>query len=294
MKHKYTLEDIEFLKIHYPLGHWDKIKARFPNVSEGGIHHKCSRLGIKFDNKYRVKFNSELHYRKPWSDEEIEFLIKNYSTQPISKLLDHLHDRNTNSIQSKANSLNLVSYSKIKHSWTNEQIEYIKKNWILEPDKLMAQKMGKSFRAVKWKREELGLFRKDFESKSYTNLSKFLRGQNYEWKLLSMKECNYKCVLTGSKNFEIHHLYGVSNIINDVLNRNVKYKNVDFDSLTKDDLEFIREEFLKEQAKYPLGECVDKKLHCLFHSLYGQYYNTPEQWNRFKEDYKEGQYNKIA
>lgn len=27
------------------------------------------------------------------------------------------------------------------------------------------------------------------------------------------------------------------------------------------------------------------------YNMYGQYYNTPEQWYRFKEDYKKGIYN---
>lgn len=294
MRHKYTTEDIEFLKTNYPLGNWDKIKDRFPNVSESGIHHKCSRLGIKFDNKYKVKFNSKLNNRKIWSSEEIEFLIKNYSILPIDKLADCLSDRNINSIRSKANSLNLTSYSKTKNSWTSEQIEYIMNNWILEPDKIIAQKIGKTFRSVKWKRKELGLLRINPENKSYPNLSKFLRGQNQEWKLLSMKKCNYKCVLTGSKNFEIHHLYGVSNIINDMLNKYPQYKEVNFNSLIKSDLNFLKEKFFEEQDKYPLGECVDKNLHTLFHSLYGQYYNTPEQWYKFKEDYIKGVYENIA
>ena len=132
------------------------------------------------------------------------------------------------------------------------------------------------------------------ESNSYPSLSKYLRGQNQEWKLLSMKSCNYKCVLTGSKDFEIHHLYGLSNIIDDILNKYPQYKNISFEDYNSDDLEFLKKEFIKEQSKYPLGECIDKKLHVLFHSLYGQYYNTPEQWARFKNDYTKGVYKNIA
>ena len=48
--------------------------------------------------------------------------------------------------------------------------------------------------------------------------------------------------------------------------------------------------FINEQNKYPLGVCVSKDIHVLFHSLYGQYNNTPEQWYQFEKDYKNGLY----
>ena len=107
-------------------------------------------------------------------------------------------------------------------------------------------------------------------------------------------ETVYKCVLTGSKNFEIHHLYGLSNIISDLLNDYSQYQDISFDQLSDETLNFLTEKFLEYQNKYPLGECIRKDLHVLFHSLYGQYYNTPEQWYRFKEDYRNGVYQNIA
>ena len=158
----------------------------------------------------------------------------------------------------------------------------------------MTNHFGKSFRSVKWKQEELHLFRKEMNNQSYPTLAEYLRGQNQKWKNDSMENCNYKCVLTNSKNFEIHHLYGVSNIVNDILNQYPQYKNKNFDDYSNEDLDFLRIKFLEEQSKYPLGECIDKKLHVLFHSLYGQYYNTPEQWYRFKEDYLKGEYKNIV
>ena len=294
MKYKYTNEDIEFLKENYPIGNWDKIHERFPKISNRAIQHKCSRLGIKFNNEYKVKFDSQIHNRKKWTDGEIEYLKLNYSSIPMEEIHNHLSDRSIDSIILKANALKLKSYTKICNSWTDEQIKYIYDNWELEPDIIMANHIGKSFRAVKWKREELRLFRKEMDDQSYPTLAKYLRGQNQKWKNDSMKNCNYKCILTNSKNFEIHHLYGVSNIVNDILNQYPQYKNKNFNDYSNEDLDFLRIKFLEEQSKYPLGECIDKKLHVLFHSLYGQYYNTPEQWYRFKEDYLKGKYKNIA
>ena len=106
-----------------------------------------------------------------------------------------------------------------------------------------------------------------------------------------MIACNYQCVLTGSKDFEIHHLYGFSNILKELLNEYPQYQDKSFSDYLEDDLSFILEKFLDKHNKYPLGVCVDKKIHVLFHSMYGQYYNTAEQWERFCEDYKLGKYN---
>lgn len=294
MRYKYTKEDIEFLKKNYPIGNWDEIHERFNNISDSAIQHKCSRLGIKFNNEYKVKYDSNIHSRKKWTNDELQYLKNNYSFFPVDKICEYLNDRTKDSIILKANSLGLKSYTKILNSWTNEQVQYIIDNWFNEPDIIIAKHLNKTQRSVKWKREELGLFRRNMESNSYPSLSKYLRGQNQEWKLLSMKSCNYKCVLTGSKDFEIHHLYGLCNIIDDILNKYPQYKNISFEDYNSDELEFLKKEFIKEQSKYPLGECIDKKLHVLFHSLYGQYYNTPEQWIRFKNDYTKGVYKNIA
>ena len=79
-----------------------------------------------------------------------------------------------------------------------------------------------------------------------------------------------------------------------VINTYNEYQDKSFSEYTSDDLSFILQKFLDIQSQYPLGECVDKRLHVLFHSLYGQYDNTPEQWYKFKEDYKKGVYKNIA
>ena len=126
--------------------------------------------------------------------------------------------------------------------------------------------------------------------KTYENITKYIRGNIYEWKSNSMKACNYECVLTKSKEFEIHHLYRVNKIVNDIFNKyNLEYK--EFNEYTENELNNILQLFVLEQSKYPLGECIRKDLHVLFHSLYGQYNTTEEQWIQFKNDYTNGVYN---
>ena len=76
------------------------------------------------------------------------------------------------------------------------------------------------------------------------------------------------------------------NIINKY---NLEYK--EFNEYTENELNNILQLFVLEQSKYPLGECIRKDLHVLFHSLYGQYNTTEEQWIQFKNDYTNGVYN---
>ena len=294
MRYKYTDKDIEFLKENYPLGNWDKIMKRFPNLSRHAINSKMYKLGISFDKKNKTSAkNFDYIGRTKWSKDEDDIIRDMYSKYPIKELVTVLPNRSKDAIILRANKLGLLSYYKANSLWTEEQKQYIIDNWELEPDKIMAKKLNKTFRAVKAQREFLGIYRRNISSNTYPTLAKYLRGQNQKWKNESMKNCDYKCVLTGSKDFEIHHLYGVSNIIEDIFKQDISLYKEDFSDYSNDELSLILERFLSIQNSYPLGECIDKKLHTLFHSLYGQYYNTPEQWHRFKEDYLKGIYINI-
>ena len=198
MRYKYTDEDIKFLRENYPIGNWDMIHKRFPQLTDCAIHHKCNKLGIKFDISYKKKYDGTIS-RNKWNDEEVETIKKYYSKIPMDEMLKLLPNRNKDMIVNKASRLGIHSYSKVNSKWTEKEIQYIIDNWKIQPDKLIANELGKTFRAVKAKREELKLYRQDMESNSYNTLSKYLRGQNQKWKKDSMKSSNYKCVLTGSK-----------------------------------------------------------------------------------------------
>lgn len=292
MRYKYTDEDIEFLKIYYPIGDWDNIFERFPNLSKQAIFSKMSKLKVSYNKSFNNK-ESLKNKKQKWTEEEIEIIKDNYSIYDIEYVQSLLPNRSKNAIVLMANKLGVLSFNKTNSVWTKEEEQYIRDNWELEPDKIMAIKLNRAQRSVQWKRLELELYRRDMNSNTYTTLSKYLRGKNQTWKNDSMKNCDYRCVLTGSKNFEIHHLYGVSNIIEDIFIQNKILYKEKLSDYTDNELSFILDKFLEIQSSYPLGECIDKKLHILFHSLYGQYHNTPEQWYRFKEDYLKGVYKNI-
>lgn len=51
--------------------------------------------------------------------------------------------------------------------------------------------------------------------------------------------------------------------------------------------------FREIQSTYPLGICLTKEIHYLFHSIYGYGNNTEEQWNEFVENFKSGKFKEI-
>lgn len=325
-QYHYTDDDILFLKENYPCGNWDAIFKRFPNANKTTIYQKMSELGIKQINESKWT-NRELdilrdnyafgnvnnicellpgrsykaittkakriglYTREFWTDEEKKLLLNVYSNTPLNDVEKLFPNKNRNSIIHQAMKLNITSFD--KNIWTFEDDQYIKDNWELQPDIIMAKNLHRTQRAVQARRLFLGIYRRDMDCLTYESLSKYIRGNIQKWKNDSMKNCNYKCIFTGSKEFQIHHLYGVSNIIDDVMKEN-NFKIYDnFSDYTDEELKNILSAFIEEQNKYPLGVCVSRNIHVLFHSLYGQYYNTPEQWYQFEKDFKAGIYNEY-
>lgn len=227
--------------------------------------------------------------RFSWTQEEDNILIEQYPKLPMDDFLKLLPNRSRDSVISRAMKLGVNNYD--RHFWTKKEEQYIKDHWETMPDIIIANNLGKSKESVKCKRNLLGLHRQNKEHKSYDNISKYLRGQIYQWKKTSMENCNYKCVLTGSKDFEIHHLYPVNMIIEDMVNK-YNISILPLNEYTANNLEYLTKLFIEEHRKHPLGECVRKDIHMLFHSLYGQYNTTEEQWIQFKKDYNSGLYDK--
>lgn len=59
---------------------------------------------------------------------------------------------------------------------------------------------------------------------------------------------------------------------------------------TKEELDYFLSIFNDIHSKYPLGVCVRKDIHDLFHNIYGSGGNTIEQWNKFCEEMNNGLY----
>ncbi len=321
--YRFTDDDIDFLKIHYPIGNWELIKKRFSNISKQSILTKMHKLGISAD-----KYFDE----KTWTEKEIEILKENYVYGDIGRILELLPNRTYSSITTKAKRLGLFTRtfwsdkedsimerfyhiktvdemmkllpkrtrtSIIEHArqlnlvsvckYTKEETQYIIDNWIRMSDEEMAIALNKSYRGLKAKRISLGLFRRKEES-SYNNLSEYVRRNNLEWKEKSMINCKYKCILTGNRFDDIHHIYGLNLILNETLDElGIEIKST-MDDYTEEELDNILNIFRIKQSEYPLGVCLCKEIHMLFHNKYGYGNNTEEQWEEFVSDFKHGEY----
>lgn len=325
-RYRFTKEDIEFLREHYPLGHMDLILERFPKASKQTIFTVCSKHKIRskyyYDTKWTqgeldiirkyyfekspeelsemmnsrhscdaitTKASKYFGYSKDrsWSDEEKAILRKYYSTEPIERVIKRLPKRTYESIVAYANLLGVKSYHTLNTYWNKADKQFILNNWQIMSDKEMACILGKEVRSVSEKRWNMGLLHfHHYNQATYENLMKYIRGNIGSWKTDSMKICNYRCVLTGSKDFEIHHIYSFSSIFAETIEENNIDLKDNFCDYTADELSFIVGKFIEKQNKYPLGVCVRKDIHAQFHKEYGKI-ATPEMWYEFETKYKE-------
>lgn len=114
-----------------------------------------------------------------------------------------------------------------------------------------------------------------------TELNIHLRLKTTKWKFESLKKYDFKCAVTGINDgtLEIHHLYPFHKIVKDTLeelNYPIKSKIGEYHT---SELLKIEEVFSRRNDEL-LGVPITRKLHELFHSIYG-YDNSATQFNEF-------------
>lgn len=122
-----------------------------------------------------------------------------------------------------------------------------------------------------------------------SSLQKRLRDELKEWKKESMKLSNYKCVITGDKFHDIHHLYPFNKILYDTLEDleiEIKSRYTDY---TSDQIKLIKEKFNELHNSHPLGVCLRGDVHKLFHRHYGDDFLVGAFYT-FKDDFLSGKY----
>lgn len=321
---RYTDNDIEFLKIQYPIGDFNAIFERFPNLTKQNIISICHQYGISadyynnkkwtkedinivkqyyytntldeiremIDNRHtndaiQTKARKQFGYSKDrsWTKDEDDILRKYYSIEEVDDIAKHLPNRTRDAIIAHAKVLGILGLRSTQTWWSDEQVEYLKDNWESQTDEMIANYIGKDVRSVKDKRLRLGLCRvRHFNEASYIDIKKFLRGHLSDWKSRSMEDCNYQCVLTGSKDFRIHHLYSFGSIVNDIFEENDFVVKDNLSDYTADELQNIIDACVKKHDEYPLGVCVRTDIHEAFHKKYGKIV-IPEMWYEFVQDF---------
>ena len=320
----YIQDDIDFLRHYYPLSDWDAIFKRFPNKNKQYIYTIVSRHKIPSKHSIENHWTDEevnkkkkyypdgkitkiqellnnrsykaivskarrlgLKSRQYWSKEEDDFLLENYHYKTMDYICSKLPNRTKDAIIMHCMSLgvkNIVKYS-------SDEERYIVDNWKTTSDYKLGLYLNRSAHTIAAKRLSMGLYRNK-ELLKYNSLSDYIRGNIFSWKKKSMEQCDYKCVLTGERFDVIHHIYGLNLILDEVLNDlglELKYLN----DYTNSELDIILREFNKKQNTYPLGVCLRKDIHDLFHKIYGYGSNTIDQWEEFKNDFANQKYENV-
>ena len=124
--------------------------------------------------------------------------------------------------------------------------------------------------------------------KSITELNRTLRSTIADWRRKSEKECGYRCILTSSSNYEVHHTYSFNKTIKDVL----EYLSIDITDYNSKDIINTKKEVIKRHESLK-GVCIHPSLHILFHQIYGKENNTEKQFKEFSIRYKNGEFDEI-
>lgn len=170
----------------------------------------------------------------------------------------------------------------MQEQWKNEEyrekrITQTKKQW--ENEEYRNIMSGE--KSVKWKG-------------GITPISKYLRDLNEQWFDDCKKQANYVCQLTGKKGqLHTHHLKAFSIIVLDGHKlHNIKIKK-NIAQYTNEELKLLEEYVASWHKDNSNAVVLSDDVHRLFHSLYGQGNNTPEQFEEFKERYLAGEFKEI-
>lgn len=139
--------------------------------------------------------------------------------------------------------------------------------------------LDRSEDSIRGKRDIMKLYH-PVEKGTYNYLNEYIRKRNNAWKKDSMKNCNYRCVISGKKFQAIHHLYGMNLILLETLDV-LNIKNSNFEDYSEYELNEICNKFYEIQSNYPLGICLSEEIHKDFHNKYGYGNNTPEQFDEY-------------
>ena len=313
--HNWTKEMNEKLKAVYPSGDWDLILQLFPGRSRNMIYTQASKLGLHnesyfwsehdknilkeyynivpteeiqnmLDRPYKIRTiqnqAKKLGLTKSpyWTDEEVRIMNEKYSYLGAMGIMEFLPNKTYHAIIGKAVAMGL----RCEWFYTEEEVLFISDNYLIMSDEEMGLHLNRDARSIMEKRHNLGLYYPVLDRKYY-DMVDYIRHNNVDWKRRSMMQYNYKCIFTNDSNFEIHHLYSFNLILKEAMQDN-RWIDKDIKDYDETELKFMLNIFNEYQDKYPLGVCISPDIHKLFHSIYGNRYNTVEQWNEFKQNYK--------
>lgn len=271
--------------------YWSKedeniLKKYYGKLSYKEIAEKLSR-SIQPHSLYRKALDLGIaQSANVWSDDEIKILINNYSTKTMSEIMELLPGRTQYAILGQARKYDLKSYFYLNRLWTNDEIEYLKSNYLDKSYEDMSNELGRTVTAIKVRMYLLDLH-KPTEIANYDNLYNYIRQRLVPWRNKIREEHDYTCELTGSRsNIVVHHIRSFNLLLEECIDILDFPIYDDFGLYTQEQLDCFMESFLELQESYGAYVCVSESVHREFHKQYGYGDNTLEQWNEFVKNYK--------
>ncbi|CAF1785027.1 hypothetical protein [Bacillus phage BUCT082] len=127
-------------------------------------------------------------------------------------------------------------------------------------------------------------------------LNKTLREAVYEvWTKPSLEKYSFKCAITNStKDLHVHHYKkNFSEIVKEALSNLSFEPQSKIGDFTVNELEQIKNECVRLHLNYGLGIPLTKKIHNLFHEIYGTSNNNEIQFNEFRNRYENGEFEAL-
>lgn len=143
----------------------------------------------------------------------------------------------------------------------------------------------------------IGRYRGELSSQwkgGITPIKHYLRGFIGNWLNQCKHQANYTCQLTGQIGGKLHthHLYSFNFIVLDAhIINNIEIKS-QIKDYTKEELTLLENYVISWHQDNSNAVVLCEEIHRLFHHLYGQGDNTPEQFEEFKQRYLNGEFNK--
>lgn len=140
---RWTAEEDQYLVKHYKNTYSSEIGKVLERTSLS-VKKRAKVLGLTSDLRTDGR---------PWEEEEIAFLMENYQTLGLRKMMKKL-GRSKHAIYNKADKLGLTSSLR---KWTDWELQYMEKRYILQPVSVTAKRLQRTEAAVQHKASAMGI-----------------------------------------------------------------------------------------------------------------------------------------
>lgn len=126
-----------------------------------------------------------------------------------------------------------------------------------------------------------------------SNLIEQLRRDILDWKKKSSEFCDYKCIITGNRFQNIHHIISFNSIVEESLNELKLNRRSKISDYSESEYFAIRQLVINKHNDTYFGACLCKEIHELFHKEYSYYDSTNYDFIEFIHRIADGYYDEY-